>query len=483
MRDARPCEAIPGDGTLSLPGLRLATYTFLLAAAILLHQIHETGFQQAGVGDVALDLAALWALLRPAEVRRLLLLAAVQIAACALQMPFVWNHWLFVALGNLALLACAASIARRGRGVSPEELFARVAPGLRLALVALYLMAALAKLNHAYLDPQTSCAVALYGRLATFLPLLPRGPVFDRAAIAGSLAIEIALPLLLLLRQTRLLAVVLGGAFHLLLGINDNYDFSAVLLPYYSLFVGAEIWDAGRERVRQSARVARLAEAIRRLAGEPLAFPAAAALALAAVAFGNWSGIAPLRLHTHLLRGGKLLWLGLCGVLFAALIDARLHRRAAPPAPGRDELRPRTASALLGPLLVILTGLTPYLGLNTERAFAMFSNLRTEGDEWNHLLLPARLRVFGFQDELYRIVDSSDSVLRQIAAEGATVVPLELRRQVGANPDASLVYVAGGERRELARAGDDPILGQPLPRSWAWFFWFHPVAPQGRCAH
>lgn len=52
-------------------------------------------------------------------------------------------------------------------------------------------------------------------------------------------------------------------------------------------------------------------------------------------------------------------------------------------------------------LFIILVGLSPYLGLNSKAVFTELSNLKTEKDISNHLLLPYnRLRFFSYQSDL-----------------------------------------------------------------------------------
>jgi hypothetical protein len=69
------------------------------------------------------------------------------------------------------------------------------------------------------------------------------------------------------------------------------------------------------------------------------------------------------------------------------------------------------ALAFVPILLITVAGFAPYIGLKTEASFTMFSNLRTEGHLWNHLLLPQSMRVFRFQDELIKVVETSDPCL------------------------------------------------------------------------
>jgi hypothetical protein len=62
----------------------------------------------------------------------------------------------------------------------------------------------------------------------------------------------------------------------------------------------------------------------------------------------------------------------------------------------------------VAPVLVALNALTPYVGLKTQNAFTMYSNLQTEQGVWNHLFLPEAMRVFELQDDLVEIVNADD---------------------------------------------------------------------------
>lgn len=96
----------------------------------------------------------------------------------------------------------------------------------------------------------------------------------------------------------------------------------------------------------------------------------------------------------------------------------------------------------VGILLLIVNGLSPYLGLKTESTFTMFSNLRTEGGNWNHLFIPASVGVFGYQDQLVRITGSNDPALQDRTRDGTRLVRFELDRYLS---------VASRHQRHLRR--------------------------------
>jgi hypothetical protein len=68
---------------------------------------------------------------------------------------------------------------------------------------------------------------------------------------------------------------------------------------------------------------------------------------------------------------------------------------------------------LILPLILLLWGMTPYLGLRTTGNFSMFSNLKTEGPVSNHILLGSNpFKVWGYQEDRVRIIDIDEEVAR-----------------------------------------------------------------------
>jgi hypothetical protein len=124
------------------------------------------------------------------------------------------------------------------------------------------------------------------------------------------------------------------------------------------------------------------------------------------------------------------------------------------------------------PLLVLLNGASPYLGLKTRGCWAMFSNVRTElrweGDESNHFLVPSSLKIAGFQEDLVRVVKSSDPKLADLAERGDHRPFFEFRRYISTQAswgitDLQVTYIRGGVKRSVANAENDPELSKPYP--------------------
>jgi hypothetical protein len=87
------------------------------------------------------------------------------------------------------------------------------------------------------------------------------------------------------------------------------------------------------------------------------------------------------------------------------------------------------------PLMLLLFGLTSYLGLRTAGNFSMFSNLRTEGDTSNHIILGNNpLKVWGYQEDTVRVIEAKDRDFRYTAEElqGMRLPVVEFRKALRA---------------------------------------------------
>jgi hypothetical protein len=138
------------------------------------------------------------------------------------------------------------------------------------------------------------------------------------------------------------------------------------------------------------------------------------------------------------------------------------------------------------PALVLFNGLCPYLGLKTETAFAMYSNLRTEGGATNHLIFRRPLSLAYYQEDLVRVVESSDAAVQRAATERRPLPYYALRQAVRdypgtGHPPMSLTYDRGGVVRSVDDARADPeLMAQPgyLERK---FLRFREI--RNECAH
>lgn len=441
------------------------------AAATLFHQVSFIRVASTPL-EATLSLAAISVLMWPrAGVFALML--GVQFAEVWARAPVVSNHWwtsMFVA--STLLLALMWSAARRE---FDEARWVQVAtPALRGILVVVYIWGVVHKLNSDFLDPQVSCGVDLYAALRRdFLPVLPIGAGVRWATIVGTLVVEAAIPVLLLVPRTRRWGVLLGTSFHFVLGFvpySVYYNFSSMLFALYLLFTPqpwvARMRDAWHQRF--SSRQRRWAKGT---------IVALVILFCGLVALDGPQNRDAWRL------AARVPWL-LCG----AFAIGAYWRWGEGSTVGADAPAPKRSGAralMLMPALFFLNGASPYLGLKTETSLAMYSNLRTEGDRNNHLFLGTGFDLFGHQARVARIRSTSDAWIRRKTRKGYGLVYFELADRLARHPSARVDFEVDGERVKLDRAGDDPRFSKPTPRWKRKLMYFRPVdlRDKQRCIH
>lgn len=424
----------------------LTVFAWLWAAATLFH-LASYRLADDSAADLALAAAAVLTLLRPGSSARFLALLATQLVELWIALPNVANHWLFTGIASLTLLLAAAqqAVARRTPRIDRGALWAAAAPVVRLELVLLYLLAFFHKLNRDYVDLDASCASYFLAALESRFPWLPDGPALRAGFVLGSLAVELAVPVLLLSRSRRELGILVGALFHVLLPLSPFppqgvYNFSAMLFASYFAFAPA-------------SRVERL-EALRPIVWlrEQALRPGLGGAAWLGALCGALLVLAP-----------AALWLAYAIALLLLFLASR-PASGERPEPVRPVVALGSGSLWLGPALVLVTGLSPYLGLKTETSFAMFSNLRTEGGASNHWLVRKPLDLFGLQGDLVRVVASRDRVLASYAETGQLLTWLEFRDYLQSRKSVEVTYVRGREpARTIERLGDDPRLREPVP--------------------
>jgi hypothetical protein len=153
-------------------------------------------------------------------------------------------------------------------------------------------------------------------------------------------------------------------------------------------------------------------------------------------------------------------------------------------------LLPANAILWLFPVLITLNGMSPYLGSKTQTSFAMFSNLRTEEDRTNHLLMPGSLQIWDLQRDTVEIVESNHPKFDGLRKNELRIPYIQFRLDVGRyDGDIAVTYLRNGALKRLQRSGDQ-IDGtvealEPLPylaRKWLRFRPFN-IGPKMECRH
>ena len=168
-------------------------------------------------------------------------------------------------------------------------------------------------------------------------------------------------------------------------------------------------------------------QAFRRLVGALGTTPSRLILIVSALAGGTgllYSGRNGFGAEMQAVDLGLGMWWWQTAVMLLALWSIRaLSLSSATPL-----LKPPFAVLWIYVGLLIFNCLCPYIGLKTRTTLTMHCNLRTEKGYWNHLFLPSRMRVFGYQDDLVVIEESDLSDFTHLRETGMPLPYFEFRR-------------------------------------------------------
>ncbi len=366
----------------------LSVVAFLWAFATLVHQGHM-GYMVALADDTPMTLAAVWVLFHPNCLRGFVILLIIQFASFTLQMPNVSNHTVFLWIAIISVLLCLARLQlhEKSNPVSRTHMYSDIAKVLRVELILLYIIATVAKINWTYMDPDLSSCVALLDLLRERIDIFPDSIYTRFAVIYGSLLAELSLPAFLLFSRTRKFGLLFGWTFHLFLGIAGYGDFSSVVFLFYSLFTPNDFPARLNSVYKEFPTFRKITLWIKFPVIERKLITALMVgfLILAFVGQLNRMGIAGSSNSIQIITKEItfILWLGFS---FFFALSYYLAMRVGDYHPQRYSfakmLRP---VFIIGPLLMVLNSITPYVGLKTEFSFTMFSDLLTEGDEWNSI--------------------------------------------------------------------------------------------------
>ena len=453
-------------GPESLGTSRFATFATLYVMALYLEPA-ERWLHPVFTG-ILLALAAL--LLALGFTRRTLpiLLGVATVHPLLTQFPDVANHVnVEIACNLMLIIAIGYSLAHRDRYPTDDDCFELVRPVLQVTMIAIYVMAGFAKLNTDFLNPAVSCVGDMMHDLRAVtgirVPLihLPAGPFLlagvgliaaalvttrgpgravrpstragafglivapgvltlglapgapATAAALGILAMscivilwEFAGGMLLTVPRFQGLLLAFSWMMHATLSFIGFVHFGALAFAMLFTFVPRSYMDL----MTSGVRVPLLNRTIPRV----YAFFAIGALA------GVVSGLGE-RLPAAILF--NLSTLVMLWPLLRSLA-AQAPRVTWPGVPLASRLTP--AWLYLLPVLVVLHGLTGYLGLRTAGNFTMFSNLRTEGPRSNHLVLAGNpLKVWGYQEDVVHFTAFDDRLVPS-SYQGQSLVGQEL---------------------------------------------------------
>ncbi len=459
---------------------RYAYFSFLYALATVFFHA-EQAYWFAWSWDTPPLLAAFAVLLKPSSWKRLAVLVLLQTLHFGASLPFVNTNRTLQGLTALTMLCGLVAVLRsRGEDNRLTVWLRAVETPLRLELVIVYFYAFFHKFNWDFLNPDLSCGVTLYQQVARgvaqaapFLSL-PQTDWAHGTAIWGTLILEAALPVMLLVPRLRASAFFIGVLFHGLLGVGYFYGFSATMIALLFLSAPPSFSDRIGDVLNRLLNWGLLG----RLLGDERVRTATAAILIAA-------SLLPEDVQGY----SWALWCALAAAAPAVLLWwVWPGSGAALMAEPAEMPRPHPAM-LLFPALTFLNGASPFLGLKTEYSFAMYSNLRTEGGRSNHVLTDSVWYLADYQSELVSILESSDVQLGRFAARRNDVPLAWVRRRIWelteyGEENIRVVYELDGVRREVDAAENDPVLSEPLSFLERKFLRFRKI-PRGEnvCRH
>ncbi len=332
-----------------------------------------------------------------------LILSFIYLMITYYKAPFIGNHEVILGLAALVVMLSVMVGDRRWASLA--------LPNLRWVLVLAYGAIAISKLNGSFFDPSVSCAAVFGDELGGHIGLrVTDYRSLSLGAIWVTALVELAIPVLLVVRRLRAAGLLLALLFHFVLAlepVGHVFDFTATLFPLFLTFAPREVLE------ELTARIERLGGG---LGSRALALAALIVVVLHTVVMvGDWP-IWAVAYPAWLIVGTTTLWW---------VVPSVLTRVRGGAGWSGDALEIRGPMAILVPvvLLVALNGIAPYVGLRTAAAFNMYSNLETVGVDGDHLLLGGLGNVRSH--ELVMVVDAPDDHPLAYYAEQDRAVPVD----------------------------------------------------------
>lgn len=400
---------------------------------------------------LAILAAATLVFFKPGSNRALFLLMFVSTVSAIIQAPVASNHTI---VRNALLIGYWLSFGIAAvRSLPASKVFANFVPAGQGVLLVMYFFGIFHKINSDFLNPVTSCAVALWRKMPAPLAALD-APWVHYNAIYGTFVVEGAIMIALLTRRWRHAGVAAGIAFHLLLSLSSYamyISFTMLSIALHSLFLNGE----AAQRILASREMVFVRSRMR----DP-------AYAFAALLLVVGLGLLAFMGHYTLAALFALpLVLPFCAVIL-------LHGRSHASLDGGG--RPARFVGIAVTALFFANGAMPYLGLKTAQSINMFANLRLEAGVSNHLILRQPPGPFGYLEKVAVIEDAGGSPsLRWYQRTGFGMVYYQLLSIMEQNPDLRVSYRMDGQLyRDVSRNELQAEISATLHPTW-FRKWFH----------
>ena len=335
-----------------------------------------------------------------------------QMIAIGLRFPYVADHLVMELFLNLSIVAsfCYLAIAHKTLRVSTSQIFDLFSPVGRWLLIIMYFFGTFHKINPGFMSLESSCAVPFLAGFPLPDALLAQ-EWMQWTAVYGTLIAEFVAMLLLLSPRTKYVGMLLGMSFHFVIGISNfgtMAHFSAFAMALHALFLPSSF----------GGRIAGRAFVPRFLKNADTFKIFTIALIALQIAFG---------LHLGFTRQGYLVnslyaFFGLT-LLYLVFRHGQIRSGDAP-----YRLKSSLIALNIIPIWFFLHCMSPYIGLGTGGATAMFSGLRTEGGISNHFIIRKPIRIFSYQDDVVYIDIAQNPSLIEAKKDGQGIVLFDFQR-------------------------------------------------------
>lgn len=408
---------------------------------------------------VAVALLLVW---RPRWTQLLGLLAAIMLTRYMIAMPVAGNNKMITAFMNAGILIIGTHALLRYRTTAEirDYMYEHMRVVGRALLAVMYFYGIFHKINSDFLDPNVSCAVALYKPLADGFGL-EDNLVGQYLAIWSTFIVEAIAIVALYWKRYFAIGLLLALMFHFVIPISVYswyMDFSSLVLALYILSVPREVSAQFYDRCACLFR--RLRDRFGSM-GQALPFGVVIFVTIVAVAvlarFSHQPAIAPSHAYQSV---WVLMWVVYGSVTMLLLADAALGHL-----PWRGHIGPRRPLWLYAvPAVLFVISASPYVGLRTEASIAMFSNLHTEGGITNHLVITQPWDLFPYQRDVAMIKASSDPDLQSYADRNLGLVMFTLNEKLLKKPGHWVSFELNGVRHERVTAAS--IGAQSHANAW-----------------
>ncbi len=366
----------------------------------------------------------------------LILLAAAHFVQYLMRMPVASNNDMMAFFFSACVIAAYLVWIKKGGEGGRDGLFNLIAGPGRWILATMYFYGIYHKINTDFLDPAVSCGTLLY-IFITEPFWLDQWAFGQNAAIWTTFVAEGVAMLVLFSRGYKKIGFLVGIPFHILIGWSGySYflNFSSIVLVTYALFLPRDSIDLSTEWFKKVFGSVSRAAWIGWIFAIVCVFGTFAFIG----AFEDWRYLRTVQ--------PTFKWpFSIVAFLFYAYVFAFVPWRASQTLPA---LRFKAPYLIIIPLIYFINGFSPYLGLKTEASVAMFSNLRTEGGQTNHLIHGQLPFAADYQNDLVYISPKDLEKFTNFPEFGGdAVVRYEFDRILAKNPDMKVTFTHNGQER------------------------------------